>query len=241
MTHRGPARAVVLDIEGTTSSTAHVHEVLFPHARERLRKWVADHEGEAQDVLRATRDLLRLEGAPDDDAAAIRALERWSDEDRKAAPLKRLQGMIWAEGFAKGELSGHVYPDTLDALREWKLREVPVYIYSSGSVHAQRLWFAHTQFGDLRRWLGGHFDITTAGPKREANSYHVIADGIGVPGEEILFVSDLVQELDAARDAKWQTALVNRPEEKPGDTSGQGLDGGPAHPVFADLLSVALA
>ncbi|MBT2210162.1 MULTISPECIES: acireductone synthase [Actinomadura] len=233
--------AVVLDIEGTTSSTAHVQEVLFPYARERLRKWVADHEDQARDVLRETRERLRLEDAPDDDAAVIRALERWSDEDRKVAPLKTLQGMIWAEGFATGEVTGHVYPDTLDALREWRLRGVPVYVYSSGSVQAQRLWFAHTQFGDLRRWLRGHFDITTAGPKKEANSYRLIAGGVGVPAEEMLFVSDLARELDAARRAKWRTALVNRPEENPGGASGAGPGTEAAHPVFTDLVSVALA
>ncbi|MEU2435533.1 acireductone synthase [Streptomyces rubradiris] len=231
--------AVVLDIEGTTSSETHVRGVLFPYARARLSSWIAAHHDEPE--VRAVLAEVRLLGgaaadARDDEIVGL--LERWSDEDRKAPPLKRLQGMIWAEGYARGDLTGHVYPDTVTALAAWRRRRTPVHIYSSGSVQAQRLWFRHSPFGDLRDQLSGYFDTTTAGPKKDPASYRAITAALGAPAHGITFASDSVEELDAARAAGWRTVLVRRATEE--DSGAVGEDpAGHRHPVVRDLLAVA--
>ncbi|WP_416970995.1 hypothetical protein [Streptomyces sp. 4F14] len=135
--------AVVLDIEGTTSSTAQVHDVLSPYARRRVADRVAAHRG-SPEVRRILSDVARTPVLTvHDDGAAVRVLERWSDDGRKAGPLKRLQGLIWSEGYARGELSGHVHPDTVEALALWQERGVRVHACSSG---------------DLRGRLTHHFD-----------------------------------------------------------------------------------
>jgi enolase-phosphatase E1 len=211
--------AVVLDIEGTTSSTAHVHDVLFPYARARIESWTRDH---ADDPL--VRDVLRQ--------ASVGQLLEWADADVKAAPLKALQGAIWEHGFASGELTSHVYPDVVPALRSWAAAGVRLYVYSSGSVRAQRAWFGHTPCGDLTPYFSGYFDLTTAGPKRDVHSYRRIADALGDPPSHITFASDEPAELDAARSAGWHTAAVTRPDEPTKDLG--------AHPVIDDLRDLAV-
>ncbi|MGW3647941.1 acireductone synthase [Streptomyces sp. NPDC000878] len=229
--------AVVLDIEGTTSSTAQVHDVLFPYARRRMADWVTAHR-DTPEVRRILSDVADIpDTAVTGDEAAVRVLERWSDEDRKAGPLKRLQGLIWSEGYARGELTGHVYPDTVEALALWQDRGVRVHIYSSGSVLAQRLWFQHTRYGDLRGRLTQYFDTVSAGPKTAAGSYRTIAALLRLPPDDVLFASDTVAELDAARSAGWRTALVRRPREPSGTVAAR--DEGHGHPVHPDLVSVA--
>ncbi|MEV5881240.1 acireductone synthase [Streptomyces sp. NPDC052020] len=226
--------AVVLDIEGTTSSEAHVRGVLFPYARTRLASWVRAHRDDPE--VRAVLAEVRPDGGTPEEA--VRLLQHWSDEDRKAPPLKRLQGMIWAEGYARGDLTGHVYPDTVTALAAWHRQRTPVHIYSSGSVQAQRLWFRHTPFGDLRDRLSGYFDTTTAGPKKDPASYRVITGALGVPAHGITFASDSVGELDAARAAGWRTVLVRRTAEERAGVPGED-PAGHGHPVVRDLLAVA--
>ncbi|WP_327358350.1 acireductone synthase [Streptomyces sp. NBC_01304] len=231
--------AVVLDVEGTTSAVEHVHAVLFPYARARLAQWVARHGDERQ-----TRALLdevdRSCGRPagGDDEATVATLVEWADSDRKHASLKALQGLIWHEGYVNGDLSGHVYGDTLPALRTWRGREARIYIYSSGSVQAQQDLFAHTQFGDLRAWLTGYFDTSSAGGKLSTASYRSIARSIETPSARVLFASDSVPELDSARAAGWRTAWVARPEEC---GSPNGPDRSPAadHPRYRNLLDLA--
>lgn len=190
-------KAILLDIEGTTSSIAFVAEVLFPYARKHLRDFVARHAEEVAPIL------AEVPGDP------VATLIQWIDEDRKATPLKTLQGLIWAEGYAAGELEGHVYPDTPDALRRWTARGLAVHIYSSGSVAAQKLIFGHSDAGDLTPLLSGYFDTTT-GPKREADSYTRIADALGLAPSELLFVSDAAGEVDAAHAAGLQALLIDR-------------------------------
>lgn len=197
-------RAILLDIEGTTSSIAFVAEVLFPYARARLTAFVAEHPAEAAPILAQV---------PGDDPVAT--LIGWIDADAKETPLKTLQGMIWAAGYADGTLRGHVYPDTPAALRRWHAAGVPVHIYSSGSIAAQKLLFGHSIAGDLTPYLSGYFDTTT-GPKREATSYARIADAIGLATEAVLFVSDMAPEIDAARAAGMQALRIDR--------DGQGGD-----------------
>jgi enolase-phosphatase E1 len=148
-----------------------------------------------------------------DEAAVVARLVRWSDEDAKVTPLKALQGWIWDEGFARGELTSHFFPDVVPALRQWADAGRTLWVFSSGSVAAQRAWFGHSPAGDLRPLLAGHFDTENAGPKRERASYERIAAAIGRPPREIVFLSDVTAELDAARAAGWQTVGVRRPGE----------------------------
>jgi len=147
---------------------------------------------------------------------AIAQLLEWQDEDRKIAPLKTIQGMIWAEGYADGSLIGHVYSDAITGLQRWHAQRLPLYVYSSGSVAAQKLLFAHTVAGDLTPLFSGYFD-TAVGAKREAASYRTIADRIGLPAAEVLFLSDIVEELAAASAAGMQVTLLAR--DTPGETS----------------------
>jgi enolase-phosphatase E1 len=171
-------RAVLVDIEGTTSAIAFVHEVLFPYADEHLDAYVAAHREEPA-VAQAMREAAQLAGEePDvDDATILAYLHRWIAEDRKATPLKALQGLIWAEGYAGTSLRGHVYPDAADGLRRWHAAGVTLHVYSSGSVEAQRVLFGHSDQGDLSPLFSSYFDTTT-GPKRERASYDAIARAI---------------------------------------------------------------
>jgi enolase-phosphatase E1 len=208
-------RAVLVDIEGTTSTIAFVHEVLFPYADEHLDTYVAAHREEPV-VAQALRDAALLAGAePDaDDAAVLAHLHRWIAEDRKATPLKTLQGLIWAEGYPQTGLRGHVYPDAAEGLRRWHAAGLTLYVYSSGSIEAQRVLFGHSDQGDLAPLFAGNFDTTT-GSKRERASYETIARAIALPPAEVVFLSDVDAELDAAREAGMQTVRLLRPADTP--------------------------
>jgi enolase-phosphatase E1 len=199
--------SVVLDIEGTTSPLSAVHDMLFPYARKRIADWIDDERPGTPEVSAGVRELA---GA---DVDVVATLLDWHDQNLKHSPLKTLHGMIWERGFLAGDLLGVVYPDVPPALAEWRERGVRIWIYSSGSVLAQRLWFSQTDQGDLLSLLEGHFDTVSGGPKREPESYQRIASVIGVPPGDILFLSDAVAELDAAREAGWRTVGVSRPED----------------------------
>ncbi|RII14205.1 Enolase-phosphatase E1 [Streptomyces sp. YIM 130001] len=204
---------VVLDIEGTTSATGFVVDVLYPYSRRRFGALLAER-GDEPAVARAASQVRELLGEPDADAARIeRALNDWLDEDRKATPLKTLQGIIWAEGFARGDLVSHFYGDVLPVLRAWHAAGFGLSVYSSGSVAAQRAWFASSPEGDLLALVGGLYDTENAGPKQEAESYRRITAALGVPAGRTLFLSDRPGELDAAREAGWQAVGVRRPGE----------------------------
>jgi enolase-phosphatase E1 len=194
-------KAILTDIEGTTSSIAFVAETLFPYARARLADYVAAHPVETAPIL---AEIAAAE--PGDPIATLR---RWIDEDRKATPLKLLQGMIWADGYASGDFTGHVYADAVAGLRRWHQAGVKLYVFSSGSVGAQKLLFGHSDAGDLTPLFTGYFDTTT-GPKREAESYAKIAAAIGVEAEAVLFLSDTPQEVAAARAAGLAARLIDR-------------------------------
>jgi enolase-phosphatase E1 len=203
-------KAVVLDIEGTTSSTGFVHETLYPYSAERFATWIADHAAEPA-VDEQVEAVRRLAGEPD--ASIERVvwwLQQWLSGDEKITPLKAFQGWIWAEGFAAGELVSHFFDDAVPAMRRWHVAGLALYIFSSGSVSAQQAWFGHTPDGDLLPLLSGHFDTENIGPKREAASYRSISARIGVAPSETVFLSDLVAELDAARAAGWHTVGVRR-------------------------------
>ena len=203
---RTPA-AVVVDIEGTVGSIRFVKDVLFPFARSRLRPFILANQS-LPDVARQL-EAVRTETGIADVEGQIAQLERWSDADRKVTPLKALQGMVWAGGYASGELVAHLYDDAIAALKRWTAARMRVYVYSSGSVAAQKLYFAHTAAGDLTPCLAGYFDTTT-GPKQEAASYRRIAAAIGRPAADLLFLSDVAAELAAAAEAGFQAVQVRR-------------------------------
>jgi len=209
--------AVVTDIEGTTGSIAFVKDVLFPYAETRMKTFVAAHPDVTAPMLAEARVLLQA--ARLEDAAVADAMLAWSRADRKIGPLKALQGKIWAEGYRSGELKGHVYPDALVALHGWHARGLPLYVYSSGSVEAQKLLFGHTEFGDLTPLFSGYFD-TGVGGKLEAASYTAIAREIATPSERLLFLSDNPGEIAAARAAGWQALQVDREGSTPGAVAG---------------------
>lgn len=201
--------AIVTDIEGTTSSIDFVHEVLFPYARERIAGYVREHRSDEQ--VRSLLDDLRDQiGAPEADVdQLIATLLEWIDEDRKATPLKTLQGFVWEQGYRNGYFTGHVYEDAARRLREWHASGVGLYVYSSGSVKAQKLLFRYSDAGDLTPLFTGYFD-TTIGHKQDAASYEAIANTIGLPAAEILFLSDSTAELDAAARSGMRTVQVAR-------------------------------
>ncbi len=220
-TGRAPGQrspAILTDIEGTTSSIAFVKEVLFPFARAHLAAFVAAHAADPV-VLRCLDDARTLAGDPGlSDAAVVEVLLRWIDEDRKATPLKTLQGLIWANGYATGEIRSHVYEDAVAGLRDWHAAGHALYVFSSGSIAAQRLLFAHTTHGDLTPLFSGYFDTTT-GPKTAPVSYVAIAAAIGRAPSDILFLSDATGELDAALAAGMRVICLDRGEAViPADT-----------------------
>jgi len=202
-------RAILTDIEGTTSSISFVKDVLFPYARQRLPAFVATHadKPEVQHWLHETAKEAGLVSASQHELVAL--LQRWIDEDRKATPLKALQGLVWEDGYRSGEFQAHVYADVAPKLRAWKQQGLDLYVYSSGSVTAQKLFFGFSEAGDLTPLFSGFFD-TECGPKRDANSYRSIAIAIGQPADAVLFLSDVVEELDAAQSAGMNTTLLAR-------------------------------
>jgi len=208
------AEAVVVDIEGTVGALAHVRDVLFPYARARLAEWFRDHGGDPrlEAVVTAVREATGRAGL--DEAGALAVLTEWSDADVKAAPLKTLQGWIWAEGYARGDLHGHVYPEVPETLRRWREAGVRVCTYSSGSVQAQRDWFGHTPYGDLSGLFCDMFDLST-GPKQDPESYRAIAGRIGAATAPV-FLSDTASELDAATAAGWTAVGVRRESDARG-------------------------
>jgi enolase-phosphatase E1 len=204
------SRAVLTDIEGTTSAITFVRDVLFPYARERLPGFVEAHRSDPE-VQRWLDATAREAGIEDPNSRyVVETLQRWIDEDRKATPLKALQGMIWQAGYEAGDYRAHVYPEVPARLREWKAQGLRLYVYSSGSVQAQKLFFRYSEAGDLTPLFDGWFD-TEIGGKRERGSYLRIAESIDLPPPAILFLSDVVEELDAARDTGMQTIQVCRP------------------------------
>jgi enolase-phosphatase E1 len=219
--------AILTDIEGTTSSIAFVHKVLFPYARERLAGFVAAHRNEPA-VRRALDDAnAEAGGGLDDDAVVARLLE-WIDADRKSTPLKALQGMVWADGYAAGHISGHVYSDAARWLRDWHGRGIRLYVFSSGSVQAQKLLFGHSDHGDLTPLFSGYFDTAT-GAKRDPEAYRRIAAAVRTAPDGILFLSDIREELDAAHATGMHTAWLVR-DAAPGPA---------VHPQAGDFADVA--
>jgi enolase-phosphatase E1 len=200
-------RAVLTDIEGTTSSLAFVKDVLFPYARNSLPAFVRSHESELRDIAGDVAAIVGKSHLTVQEMTAV--LLRWMDEDRKVTPLKTLQGILWKTGYESGEIRSHVYEDAVNALRRWHADGLTIYVYSSGSVAAQKLLFSHTPYGDLAPLFSGYFDTTT-GPKLESHSYGKIAASLQLPGGSVVFLSDHAGETQAAAAAGLQTVLLAR-------------------------------
>ena len=212
MPQRAALRAILTDIEGTTTPIAFVHSVLFPFARARMQAFVSAHCAEPA-VRAALQEVAELSGQRVEALDALCAtLRQWIDEDRKITALKLLQGLIWEEGYAGGQLRAPVYADAAAQLRAWHARGLGLFVYSSGSVHAQKLLFRHSDQGDLTRLFSAYFD-TTVGNKRDRAAYAHIAGSIGISCDSILFLSDVEAELDAAADAGMATRWIVRAQD----------------------------
>ena len=234
---------ILLDIEGTTSSVSFVYDVMFPFARRELDAFLAANWGDAKvdDVCELVAKDAGHESFQqwcDSSAADGRTLlrdevVRLMDGDAKATGLKSLQGLIWKSGFESGEMRAHVYEDVVPAIDAWKAAGRDVRIYSSGSIAAQKLFFGHSEQGDLLDRFSGHYD-TTSGGKKEQGSYTAIVGDIGIAADQVLFLSDVVAELDAAQAAGLQTGLCVRP-------GNAAVDAGHGHATIETFADVKLS
>ena len=219
----------LLDIEGTIGDISFVRQVLFPYAEARFETYLQAHWQEApiQKLIAETGESLT------DAKAAADLFEQWSRADLKRTPLKDLQGLIWRAGYESGQLRAHLYPDAIAALRLWAETSAGIWIYSSGSIAAQKLYFTYSDFGDVTPLLKGYFD-TTSGPKTDAQSFTSIARQIGVSPARIKFLTDMPGEAHAASQAGCAIALIDR--RQPTDWQGR-IDGLPAFGSLRPLLS----
>ncbi len=202
-------RAILTDIEGTTTSIRFVHDVLFPYAAAQMERFICEHQSTeaVSQELDSVASLAEIER--NDTPALVQQLLTWIRDDKKITPLKALQGLIWKDGYERGDFTGHIYDDVPALLEAWKDEGLALYVYSSGSVQAQKLLFSHTEYGDLSRFFDGYFD-TKVGAKQESRSYATIAQSIGLPASEVLFLSDIEAELRAADEAGMSTRWLVR-------------------------------
>ena len=221
-------RAILLDIEGTTTPIDFVYKVLFPYANARAEEFLSKHisspdvrsdvaalhKDHAEDVHAGQGPPAWREDRDAQVASAVAYMEWLTAKDRKSTALKSIQGKIWEEGYRNGELRSQVFDDVPPALKRWHEQKKTVSIFSSGSVLAQKLLFAHTSHGDLTPHLSQYFDTTT-GSKTKAQSYESIAKALRQSPSQIVFISDVVAELDAAKSAGMQTLLCERPGNRP--------------------------
>ncbi len=204
-------KAVLTDIEGTTSSISFVNDVLFPYAKEKIEEFVKENKDNIE-VKKILEEVKKIEGKDLTIDEIIKTLIKWKEEDKKITPLKEIQGLIWEKGYKKGELQGHIYEDSFKKLKKWNDEGIPVYVYSSGSVKAQKLLFSNTEFGDINYLFSGYFD-TKVGSKKESSSYKKIAEEIRLKPEEILFLSDNPEEIEAAAKAGMKVIRFARKGE----------------------------
>jgi len=214
-------KAILTDIEGTITSLSFVKEILFPYSKERMKDFVLQKAQTdsrilplIDEVLSISKSQIKESSVEEKLATAIEILLNWIQLDKKATPLKEIQGLIWEEGYKLGDFKGHLYQDAYEKLKELKEQGLLLYVYSSGSVKAQKELFQYSEFGDIRNLFSGFFD-THIGNKKEARSYTQIAKLIGLKPNEILFLSDVEEELDAAEEAGMKTTLIQRPVDYP--------------------------
>lgn len=228
-------RAIVTDIEGTTSSIHFVKEVLFPYATRALPDFIRSNADRA-DVRTQLNAAAHDSGVDGTDLEAVIALLlQWIREDKKATPLKALQGMVWEAGYRSGDYRAHVYDDAVVELKKWHQQGLALYVYSSGSIQAQKQFFGFSEAGDLTPLFSDYFD-TTSGPKREVQSYRTIADAIGMKPSSLLFLSDIVEELDAARAAGFKTCWLVRPQDTTATAAQVEQSSHPVANVFSQIV-----
>jgi enolase-phosphatase E1 len=209
-------KAILVDIEGTTSSINFVHEVLFPYAKSGLSNFIKNNI-EKTEVTKVISEAFGIEGLKVTDLESsieksVELFERWIAEDKKIKPLKDLQGMIWESGYRNKDFFGHVYEDAYQTLLKWYKNGLKIFIYSSGSINAQKLLFGHSSYGDLNYLFSGNFD-TQIGSKKELESYRKITETIKLKANEIIFLSDNSDELKAARESGMNVIKLARPED----------------------------
>lgn len=221
-------KAILVDIEGTISSLDYVRKVMFPFSKKNLRSFIIHHRS-GEIVKKLLGELSLKLGKIIEIEEAINILESWIDNDLKEPILKEIQGYIWEEGFKSGQLKGHIYQDAYDKLKEWKNKGIKLYVFSSGSVKAQELFFQHTDYGDITSLFSGFFD-TKIGSKKDKESYIKISNEIKVKPSEVLFLSDVEEELDAAAEARMNTIKIQR----------YGVLTPSKHKVIRDFSSISL-
>jgi enolase-phosphatase E1 len=221
-----PVQAVLCDIEGTTSSLSFVHDVLFPLSYDRMEDFIKQNWD--SDLIHQERQQIKS----DDPDEVIKTLRSWIKEDRKEGALKSIQGKIWKDAFESAKIHGHVYQDVLPNFRKWRQAEIRICIFSSGSIEAQKLLFKYSEAGDLSELISAYFDTTT-GAKRESTCYKKIASELSLPAANILFLSDVQSELDAARNAGMQTTQLLRELATPKNFSG--------HPIVSSFDEINLS
>lgn len=204
-------KAIVTDIEGTTSSLSFVKDVLFPYARKHMAEFVRQQQ-DNDDVKPLLAEIKKITAKDLSINEIIGQLHEWIDQDKKVTPLKALQGLLWEKGYQEGDFKGHVYQDAYDRLKQWHDDAIKLCVYSSGSVYAQKLLFAYSDFGDMTSLFSAYFD-TSIGHKQEKQSYLNIISELKLPPEQILFLSDIEQELNAAQAAGMKTVWLLRDAE----------------------------
>ncbi|MGA1836317.1 acireductone synthase [Herbiconiux sp. 11R-BC] len=208
------ARTLVVDLEGTTSAAGFILGDLYDYARPRLAAWIDGHAADPA-IAEARQQVIADASLPTDAStdAVVAVLHEWMERDVKATPLKTIQGQIWAEGFARDEISSHFFDDVIPKLRAWHAAGVGLAVFSSGSVASQVPWFRHSPDGDLTPLITDYFDTISAGPKKEAASYDAIAASLGVAAGELVFFTDNPGEVSAALEAGWQVVAFSRAGE----------------------------
>lgn len=223
-------KAIVTDIEGTTSAIDFVHQVLFPYSTKALPDYVRQHAQEAEIATIIAQVKAEIKQSDADLEIVIATLLDWIATDQKITPLKTLQGFIWETGFKNHHFQGHLYEDAYRNLKQWQQTGIKLYVFSSGSIKAQKLLFGYSQYGDLTYLFEGYFD-TKIGNKKTVTAYQNIQKAIALPASEILFLSDVITELDAAKNAGYHTLLLDR-EKSINNTQG--------HDVISDFDAIQL-
>lgn len=204
-------KTIITDIEGTTTPISFVKDVLFPYSYEKIESFIKENLNNPE-VLRILNDVKKLENKDLTIEEIIWILKKWIEEDKKITPLKEIQGLIWEEGYKTRQLEGFIYPDAYENLKSWFDNGLKIYVYSSGSVKAQKLLFSNTNYGDINYLFSGYFD-TNIGNKKDSESYLKITKEINILPENILFLSDNPDEIIAAAKSGIKVIRLVRPND----------------------------